>query len=94
MSESEEEEINLKLALLPAVLHSLDRQVKVALVYNDCVDLESFPTSEHGWEILRENCKFSVGKLNKLRNLLTAAIQAPQRAGKFFFSFKLMLFSL
>jgi hypothetical protein len=71
MSGRTEEEINCRLALLPTVLQSLDRQIQVALVENDCEELDSFPIDKDGWEILAEKCGFSVGKLNKVRNLLT-----------------------
>ena len=74
----DEEEINRRLAFLPAVLQSLDRQVKVALVRNDCEDLNSFPTTEHGWEILANTCGFSVGNLNKVRNLVTPLQNQPR----------------
>ncbi len=65
------EEVNRRLALWPAVFQSIDRQVKVALVRNDCKDLDSFPTTERGWERLAEKCGFDEGTLNLVRNVVT-----------------------
>ena len=71
MSDTSEEEINRRLALLPSVLQSLDRQVKVALVQNGCYETLRFPTTdERSWERLGEKCGFDVGTLNLVRNLL------------------------
>ena len=71
--EKVEEEVNRRLALLPdALLHSIDHQIKVALVQNDYVDLDSFPTTECGWNELGRLCNCTAEKLNKVRNCITA----------------------
>ena len=59
-----------RLALLPAVLQPLDRQVKVALVQNGCYETMRFPTTERSWEIPAEKCAFDEGTLNHVRNLV------------------------
>ena len=72
MSDSAEEEINRRLTLLPAVLHSLDRQIKVALVQNDYIELDSFPIDKDGWETLEADCNInSNGILNTVKNPIT-----------------------
>ncbi len=70
MSDTSEEEINRRLALLPSVLQSLDLQVKVTLVQNGCYETLRFPTTERSWETLGEKCGFDVETLNLVRNLL------------------------
>ena len=72
MSDSAEEEINRRLALLPTVLQSLDRKVKVALVQNDFEELDSFPTTEHDWDKLGRLCNLFGGNLVKVKNRITA----------------------
>ncbi len=85
MSDSTEEEINRRLALLPAVLHSLDRQIKVALVQNDYIELDSFPIDKDGWETLKADCNIkSNGILNTVKTPITLIqkIQQTQTQGR------------
>ena len=82
MSGNTEEEINHRLTLLPAVLESLDRKVKVALVQNGCYEPMRFPTTEPSWVRLAEKCGFDEGTLNLVRNLLSPLQTPPQQEGK------------
>ena len=84
MSYNGEKEITRRLALLPAVFQSIDHQVKVALLRNDCEDLDSFPTTERGWQRLAEKCRFDEGTLNRVRNLVTPLQNQPQCVISFF----------
>ena len=72
MSASTEKEINRRLTLLPTVLQSLDHQIKVALVQNDYIELDSFPIDKDGWETLEADCNInSNGILNTVKNPIT-----------------------
>ena len=74
-------EIKNRMESLPSVLHSLDKEIKIALVKKDYLALNSFPTDELGWERLRVNCGFSDGKLNLVKNRITP-LQRHQPQGK------------
>lgn len=72
------EEFKSRLACLPAVLHSLDNTIKVALVLNGCYELMRFPTTVQLWERLAMKCDFDEGTLNLVRNLVTPLQNQPQ----------------
>jgi hypothetical protein len=73
MTEEEKAILDLeaKIGQLPAPLQDLSPEIKVALVKNDCVVLENFPTTDSGWDRLFLACGFSIGKCNLVRNRIS-----------------------
>jgi hypothetical protein len=75
------EEILAKFGDLPVPLQDLSPEMKIALVNNDCVELDSYPTTDSGWDALRIACGFSIGKCNLVRNRISL-LQLSRQPGK------------
>ncbi len=73
-----EEEL-AKIGRLPAPLQDLSPEIKIALVNNDCVELDTYPTTDSGWDTLRIACGFSIGKCNLVRNRISPLQLSPQQ---------------
>ncbi len=88
MSDSETlspEEIDRRLNRLNTILGSLDDQpLKLALVRNHYVELDSFPIDADGWATLKAECNIkTTAKLNSVKNLITPLQnQQTQQTGK------------
>ncbi len=87
MSDSETlspEEIDRRLNRLNTILGSLDDQpLKLALVRNHYVELDSFPIDTDGWVELANLCNCKGGKLNQVKTRITPLQnQQTQQTGK------------
>ncbi len=87
MSDSETlspEEIDRRLNRLNTILGSLDDQpLKLALVRNHYVELDSFPVDADGWVELSRLCNCYGGRLNQVKTrILPLQNQQTQAQGK------------
>ena len=71
MSDSETLSTERRLSCLNTILGSLDEALKLALVRNHYVELDSFPIDADGWVELANLCNCRGGKLNQVKTRIT-----------------------